>query len=147
MTKSDKGIGDINGQTIGSAARFNNGKTRYELIPTHLLKNTADVLTFGAEKYSPWNWARGFPLSTIIGCMKRHIAAIERGEDIDPESGLPHAGHLGCNLVFFEHVMKLIEAGHKDLDDRPTTWFSYEKPKTTSNYIDDGVGAGASHAS
>lgn len=126
--KEQKGIGDVKGNTIGSAARFNAGKTRYELLPTHLLKNTADVLAFGASKYSEWNWARGFPLSTIIGCMKRHIAAIERGEDIDPESGLPHIGHVGCNLVFFEHVLNLIAAGHTELDDLPREWFSY-KPK------------------
>lgn len=106
------------------ALRFNKGKTRYELIPTHLLKSTADVFEYGANKYSTWNWAkRGMSISTIIGCIKRHLAALEIGEDIDPESKLPHVGHLGCNLLMLEHAFNILK-DHPEMDDRPTKWFS-----------------------
>lgn len=112
-----------------TALRFNTGKVEYELIPTHLLENTARVFTFGKHKYSAWNWAKpGMKMSTIIGCIKRHLAAIERGEDVDPESGLPHTGHLGCNLLMLEHVMRLVQdPANAEQDDRPTKHFSYRK--------------------
>lgn len=116
-------IGDVTSNEPGSGARFNDGKVRYELIPTHLLESTARVLEFGADKYAPWNWAKGMPWSVVIGCLKRHLAAIERGEDFDPETGLRHTGHIGANLIFLEHYMNEFP----ELDDRPKEWFNKNK--------------------
>lgn len=115
-------IGDVASDTKGSGARYNNGKVPYELIPTHLLESTARVFEHGARKYATWNWAKGMPWSVLIGCMKRHLAAIERGEDIDPESGQRHVGHLMCNALMLEHYMNTYTEG----DDRPTRWFTQE---------------------
>lgn len=112
--------GDINSDEKGSGARYDAGKVPYELIPTHLLESTALVFGYGAKKYAAWNWAKGMPWTKVIGCMKRHLAAIERGEDIDPESGLPHIGHLMCNALMLEHYMSTYKEG----DDRPTKWFA-----------------------
>lgn len=110
--------GDVNSDEKGSGARYDLGKTRYELVPTHLLKSTADVFAYGAQKYAAWNWIKpGMKLSTIIGCMKRHIAEVERGEDLDIESGLPHTGHIMCNALMFLHHLNV------GIDDRPTKWF------------------------
>lgn len=120
--KQPSGIGDVNGTTIGSGARYNTGKTRYDLIPTHLLKSTADVFEYGARKYASWNWGRGMKFSVIIGCIKRHLAAIEVGEDVDPESGKRHVGHLMCNLLMLEHYMNMVDQYPElkaMLDDRP----------------------------
>lgn len=103
----------------GQGKRNDQGKVRYELIPTHLLESTANVFDFGARKYSSWNWLAGMPWSKVIGCMKRHLAAIERGEDIDPESGLPHIGHLMCNALMLEHY----RLSYKEGDDRPSDFF------------------------
>jgi hypothetical protein len=110
-------------QKWGEGKRNDSGKTRYDLIPTHLLKSTADVFEFGAKKYSSWNWCAGMQWSKVIGCMKRHMAAIERGEDIDAESGLPHTGHLMCNLLMLEHYRENYQQG----DDRPTKWFKKDQ--------------------
>lgn len=118
-------IGDVHSNEVGSGARFNDGKVPYELIPTHLLESTARVLGFGASKYAPWNWAKGMPFSVVIGCLKRHLAAIERGEDLDPETGFRHTGHLMCNLLFLEHYMNQ----YPELDDRPKEWFSSSSGK------------------
>lgn len=112
--------GDVNSDEKGSGARYDAGKVPYELIPTHLLESTAMVFGYGAKKYAAWNWAKGMPWTKVIGCMKRHLAALERGEDIDPESGLPHIGHLMCNALMLEHYM----ATYKEGDDRPTKWFA-----------------------
>lgn len=112
--------GDIASDEKGSGARYDAGKVPYELIPTHLLESTALVFGYGAKKYAAWNWAKGMPWTKVIGCLKRHLAAIERGEDIDPESGLPHIGHLMCNALMLEHYMSTYKEG----DDRPTKWFA-----------------------
>lgn len=112
-------IGDIESNNWGSGARFNQDKAPYELIPLHLLETTARVFGYGAKKYAAWNWAKGMPFSVVIGCLKRHLAAIERGEDIDPESGLPHIGHLMCNALMLQHYMDSFPEG----DDRPKKWF------------------------
>lgn len=117
--------GDLESNEFGSCARFNANKTRYDLVPTHLLKSTADVFEYGADKYAPWNWAKGGKMSQYIGSLKRHLASIELGEDIDEESGLPHSGHLMCNMFMIEQLMDLIRRNPDlaHLDDRPKKWF------------------------
>ena len=52
-----------------------------------------------------WNWAKGMRWSVPLGCMQRHMAAIQAGELLDPESGLPHVGHLLCNALMLSHFM------------------------------------------
>jgi hypothetical protein len=125
LQKAKPAEGDLESQDFGSGARFNSDKTRYELVPTHLLKSTADVFAYGAEKYAPWNWAKCAKMSQYIASAKRHLAAIEMGEDIDPESDRPHRGHLMCNLLMIEQLHNAIatnpELAH--LDDRPHKWF------------------------
>lgn len=59
----------------------------------------ARVFDFGRTKYAPWNWAKGMPWSTPIGSAARHLLAMARGEQTDPESGLTHAGHVMRNVV------------------------------------------------
>ena len=107
----------------GQGKRYNSGKIRYDLIPTPLLESTARVFEYGASKYDEWNWLAGMKYSTIIGCMKRHLAKIEIGEDIDEESGYSHVGHIICNALMLKHYMKTYPEG----DDRPTKWFKVDK--------------------
>lgn len=119
-------------QAVGEGKRYDKGKVRYELMPTHLLESTARVLEFGAQKYQAWNWCSAMPVSKLIGCLKRHVAEIERGDDIDEESGQRHVGHAICNLLFLEHQLNMIEQGvegAKELDDRPHKWFGSIKSK------------------
>ena len=70
------------------------------MVDLNSLKPCAEVLAFGAKKYSRNNWKKGFLLSSILNSMLRHIAALQDGEVIDPESGLPHIGHIQCNALF-----------------------------------------------
>lgn len=95
-------------------SRFNNGKTRYDLLDWETLQGLADVLAFGAQKYAPYNWKKGLPVTEIIASMLRHVAAISQGEDIDSETGLPHADHIQCNAMFLSWMMK----NRPDMDDR-----------------------------
>lgn len=87
--------------------RYNEGKLRYDLIHPQGIKGLAQVLTKGAEKYSPKNWEKGMKWTTVIASLKRHLAAIEAGEDYDKESGLLHADHLQCNAHFLSSYYKI----------------------------------------
>lgn len=122
VATSQYNIGDINSAEWGSGARANANKTRMDLVPVHLLGSCADVFEFGANKYAAWNWAKGMKWSVPYACIMRHMAAWYRGEDIDPESGKPHLGHVMANLLMLEHYARAYKVG----DDRPKEWFSNE---------------------
>ena len=61
------------------------------------------VWEYGAKKYAAWNWAKGMAWSIPMACISRHIMAILKGEELDPESGCKHWGHVVCNLLMLEH--------------------------------------------
>lgn len=71
----------------------------------HAIEDCAHVFDYGRAKYAEWNWAKGMPWSVPLACFARHAVAILRDEEIDPESGLPHRGHLLCNLVMLLHYV------------------------------------------
>ena len=94
--------------------KHDQNKPRMDLLCPSFTRGVAEVLTFGAKKYAPNNWRKGIEYSRIIGAIHRHLASIQEGEDIDPESGLPHIYHIGCNAQFLGWMMK----ERPDLDDR-----------------------------
>lgn len=69
---------------------------------------------FGAEKYEPHNWRVGYDWSKAYAALQRHSQAFWGGEDLDPESGLPHmaavAWHSFTLMTFMEE--------HPEFDDR-----------------------------
>ena len=75
-------------------------KTRLDLLPVGALRQIAEVLTFGAAKYSANNWARGTDWSRYYAALQRHLFAWWEGEDRDPETGASHLAHAGCCLLF-----------------------------------------------
>jgi hypothetical protein len=75
----------------------------------------AHVFDYGRKKYAAWNWAKGMAWSVPIACATRHLLAMIRGEQIDPESGLPHRGHVFCNVV----MLYTFGRTYLDGDDRP----------------------------
>ena len=96
------------------AVKFDTEKPRLDLVDFTALEGLAKVLTFGAKKYAANNWRNGFEYSRVIAALMRHLSAIQQGEDIDPESGLPHIDHLGCCWMFLSYFQKK----RPDLDDR-----------------------------
>lgn len=85
---------------IGEGLRFNQGKLRYDLVHPKAHEDMVDVLTYGATKYDPNNWRRGLSWTSVIASLKRHLSAIEAGEDYDKETGLLHISHAACNAHF-----------------------------------------------
>jgi hypothetical protein len=112
-------IGDINGTTKGSGARFNEGKPDFSLIPLCTLEDEIKVWEYGAKKYKFFNWCRGMPWSVPFACLLRHISKWQMGEENDEESGLPHIAHAMCNL----RMLTLYSRTYKEGDDRPVEWF------------------------
>lgn len=103
--------------------RYDTGKLRYDLIHPKALKGMVEILTFGAEKYDDRNWEKGMAWSKIIAPLKRHLAAIEAGEDYDPESGKLHIDHVQCNAHFLSAYYKIYPQG----DDRPHKYLNMPK--------------------
>jgi hypothetical protein len=89
--------------------KYDSEKPRYDLMPVEALEAIVKVLTYGACKYAPDNWRHVEPCNTryYAACM-RHLEAHRKGEQIDPESGLPHLAHAICCLVFM--LTKELEA-------------------------------------
>jgi hypothetical protein len=115
-----KGVGDVKSNAKGSGARYNGGKADLSLIPLCTLEDEAKVWMYGKEKYAAWNWAKGMDWSIPFACMMRHMAAWQRGEENDPESGLPHLAHAMCNLRMLTLYSKTFTEG----DTRPKEWLN-----------------------
>lgn len=98
--------------TVGT--RYNSGKVKWSLVSWLALEPMVRVLMFGAEKYDSWNWSKGLKYTEICESMQRHIYAFLHGEDDDPESKLPHIGHILCNAMFLSFMFLF----RKDMDDR-----------------------------
>lgn len=159
-------VGDLESSAKGSGARFNSGKTAFDLLPLatvvslagydvrhwatcvlgrlaewqggdelsldaacwiaansagkglHGYSEAARVFDYGRRKYKDWNWAKGMRWSIPLGCAVRHLVAILDGELLDPESGLPHRGHVLCNLL----MLLTYRYSFTDGDDRPVEY-------------------------
>ena len=103
--------------------RFNQGKTRHDLVPAFAQEQYARVLTKGSEKYAERNWELGMKWGKVIASMKRHIQAFESGEDYDKETGLLHTAHIMCNAGFLTEYYKIYPQG----DDRPHKYLKTPK--------------------
>ena len=88
----------------------------YESGCVELIDDAMDVFKYGAEKYALYNWTKGMAWSIPIGCILRHMRAHLNGEELDPESGLPHLGHVSCNVMMLDWFCDHYPEG----DDRPT---------------------------
>lgn len=75
-------------------------KPRTDLLPAGALLEVAKVLGSGADRYGADNWRKGMAWRRLIGALLRHVLAFSRGEDRDPDTGLPHLAHATCCALF-----------------------------------------------
>ena len=96
------------------AKKYDGDKAPITMIPRSAIEAEAMVMKFGAAKYGRDNWRKGMDHTRLLDAAMRHILAVADGEDLDPESGLPHEAHARCCLAM------LIEYKEKGLgnDDR-----------------------------
>lgn len=88
--------------TASTGASKGQKAARFDLIPPRVLKLLAEHYGKGAEKYEaiervePFegpaidNWRLGYPFSSSIAALHRHLNAWTSGEDIDEELGNNH---------------------------------------------------------
>lgn len=87
--------------------KHDQGKEPMSLLSPVALQEMARVLAFGAKKYDPHNWRKGFMWSRLSDASLRHIFKWLNGEDVDPESGVSHIAHAAVNLMMIlEHEVK-----------------------------------------
>lgn len=84
----------------GMSLRYNEGKLKWSLIHYESMEPMVRVLEFGLKKYKIDNWKIGLDKKENLESMMRHLTRIMDGEEIDPDSGLPHMGHIQCGAMF-----------------------------------------------
>lgn len=119
MTESTESLTDIRRYTAPISSptggvKSDGEKVRYDLLSPIALEKIAAVLTHGAQKYSAHNWRQGIEFHRLIRAAIGHLLAFNKGENIDPESGLEHLAEAGCNIMF---LLELVET-HPSLDTR-----------------------------
>lgn len=95
--------------------KFDNGKTRYDLLPPEGVDAVAVILTYGAQKYAARNWEQGMDWSRPFSAALRHLFAWWGGEKTDPDTGKSHLWHAATN-IFFLIAYEIRGVG---TDDRP----------------------------
>lgn len=86
---------------VKSGVKHDSGKPRWDLALVNAAQAEIDVLTYGAAKYADNGWRTVKPFrQRYFAAAMRHLWAWLRGEDRDPESGLPHLAHARCCLGF-----------------------------------------------
>lgn len=98
-----------------SGTKFDQEKVDLHVLDPLFVEGTARVAQFGEQKYGISNWKKGLTQTRIINAIRRHLAQIEKGEDLDDESGFHHAYHIawGCQVLAYQH-----RNGQFHLDDR-----------------------------
>ena len=90
-------------------------KPNLSRLPLAPLLETAAGLEEGARKYGPWNW-RGEQVNETIyaDAAIRHLMQFIAGEDIDPDSGLPHVTKAIAGLL----ILRDAQMHNCSVDDR-----------------------------
>ena len=71
-------------------------------------------MVYGKNKYGLWNHRKGIAHRRLIDACIRHLLAHLDGENLDPESLLPHVHHAAASL----NMLCANMAEHPELDDR-----------------------------
>jgi hypothetical protein len=100
--------------TSSTGASKGTKDARYDLIPIPALDLLARLYGFGAKKYAAHNWRLGYDWSKSYAAAQRHMNAFWSGEDIDPETQVPHP----INAVFHMFALATYLTEHPEFDDR-----------------------------
>lgn len=99
------------------ALHYSADKPGVDQIPPDVLLEWGDIFTYGAKKYARDNWRKGTEWHEFYGSALRHLARFWGGEDIDPETGLPHLVHALWNCG----ALRYYQLHGVGTDDRATT--------------------------
>jgi len=96
--------------------RHNEGKPQlsYVMLGKEVAAGESAVWQRGAQKYARGNWLKGMSWVSSSDSLLRHITAFLNGEDLDPETGLPHVDHIVCSAKILSNSYHT----RPELDDR-----------------------------
>lgn len=112
FTKDDGGAknvvdpvtGGVKGQKLAAVSH----------IPPDALLQVAEHFGRGAQKYSRYNFRKGYAWSLSYDAMMRHALQFWGGQDLDEETGSPHLAAVAFHALA---LMTFMEE-HPELDDR-----------------------------
>lgn len=90
-------------------------EARFDLIPAEAIWWLAVLYGRGAAKYDDHNWRLGYKWSLSFSAAMRHMWKFWRGEDMDPELGVPHPVCAAFHMFGLTTFMEI----HPEFDDRP----------------------------
>ncbi|QRY51775.1 dATP/dGTP diphosphohydrolase domain-containing protein [Mycolicibacterium septicum] len=101
-------------------------KAPFSTVPAQVVAEAGLALLEGAVKYGRHNYrAAGVRASVYYDAAFRHLAAWWEGQDIDPDSGLPHVVKaIACLMVLRDGQIQ-----ENWVDDRP--------PKTPGDWVQE----------
>lgn len=92
-------------------------KPPLRLVPAAAIIYMSRVMALGAEKYGPYNWrTKKIRRTVYLEAAMRHMIQALDGEDLDPESGMPHEAHAAACMGI---LLDALATGNL-VDDRPT---------------------------
>lgn len=111
--------------------KLDDGKPRLDLVLggfRNALWGVGLVGTFGSKKYTDNGWQEvDNAIERYLSAMLRHYLNYKNGEELDPESGLPHLSHLCWNsLAVSELYQRIQKARQTKLDFDPLAGGLYE---------------------
>jgi hypothetical protein len=106
--------------TATEAVKYDAGKIDWSILPIGPSKEIIKVFTYGEQKYARGNYlnAGGLKYHRVLNSLLRHVHAFMEGEDLDPETGLSHLAHAGCNIYML--LSYELNKEKFDNDDRAT---------------------------
>jgi hypothetical protein len=97
--------------------KYDADKPAIALVPPEFIEEVAKVFGMGAKKYGLWNWRKDALTtahSRTYSSVQRHLNAYWKGENIDPESGLPHLAHAASQIA----ILMIHQLDAPQMDDR-----------------------------
>lgn len=97
---------DVNSLFSKGGVQKDDGKLDWSLVDFDSLDEMVKVMQANIGKYDRDNWKKGLNVSRIYNSMIRHLNALKRGEEIEPEDGLHHVGHIMTRAMFLAFMYK-----------------------------------------
>ncbi|HET7070135.1 MAG TPA: dATP/dGTP diphosphohydrolase domain-containing protein [Nocardioides sp.] len=104
MTSLRIGLADLHDEETRVTDPATGGQKGVKLTQVGALDPVALLLVsrvagFGANKYAPFNYLKGYDWAHSFNAMQRHEMLFWAGEDVDAESGLPHMAHAAWHSL------------------------------------------------
>ncbi len=116
MATTDRTKGVVKIDKANPKDVFGEAKVPLGLLPAAGKIHGALSMQSGSKKYGPYNWRESnVRMSIYLDAIERHLLALRDGEDLAPDSGVTHLGHIIASASII-----LDAEGTKTLiDDRP----------------------------